>query len=619
MLAEKAGPEPADKFSQPTQKQSPMNPSTTTRLKAVALAFLVTSGAYATTETTGPSSAVAPYMAFDAGFAAANPRADLTAIRSVADANNFGVAQMTGIPDGAGAFDNGDGTFTLLCNQEISSGGNVRAHGKNGSFVSRWVIDKTTLRVVSIDDLATAAATWNGTGYNAPAQNTTWSRFCSATVPAVSALYNAATGKGTTARCIMNGEESGSSGKAWIHFATGVAARTSYELPHLGKLSYENCGACPFPQDTTIVISQDDTSGGNGGGGVYVYVGTKQNTGSEPVKAGLVGGITYGVKVGSGGNENGASGSSPVSGAKGVSTSFTLVSLGDVSAKTSTSNMVNGNTLTWFARPEDGAWDPRPAFKNDYYFLTTASSTGMSRLYRLRFDDIANPAAGGQITCLVDGTEGQVMMDNLCVGQNGKIYTQEDPGGNNRFSKIWEYDTATGAFTSVASFKSSLFAPTGGAPFTNDEESSGIFDISDILGAGKYLFVAQVHTGASNTTYPGAVEHGQVLVLTVDNNSVQIDKGGYFFNRALNAMTQTITVTNTGATAATGPINIALTRLSANTSLINPTGTATVNGVSGVPYVTVSAGDIAPGASVNFQLSFTKPTAGAIDYTAVQN
>ena len=59
--------------------------------------------------------------------------------------------KMVGIPDGLGAFDNGDGTFTLLMNQELSSSvGAVRAHGGKGAFVSSWVINKSDLRVVKI-------------------------------------------------------------------------------------------------------------------------------------------------------------------------------------------------------------------------------------------------------------------------------------------------------------------------------------------------------------------------------------------------------------------------------------------------------------------------------------
>jgi len=58
--------------------------------------------------------------------------------------------RMAGVPDGMGAYDNGDGTFTLLVNHEIPSRLRVkRAHGSVGAFVSEWIINKQTLAVYS--------------------------------------------------------------------------------------------------------------------------------------------------------------------------------------------------------------------------------------------------------------------------------------------------------------------------------------------------------------------------------------------------------------------------------------------------------------------------------------
>jgi hypothetical protein len=57
---------------------------------------------------------------------------------------------MVGIPDGLGAFDNGDGTMTVLMNHELgATSGAVREHGSTGAFVSRLVVDLDTLEVVS--------------------------------------------------------------------------------------------------------------------------------------------------------------------------------------------------------------------------------------------------------------------------------------------------------------------------------------------------------------------------------------------------------------------------------------------------------------------------------------
>src|SRR5262249_37574127 len=68
--------------------------------------------------------------------------------------DSIGGYRMVAIPDGIGAFDNGDGPFTVLMNHELPSNtGITRAHGGTGAFVSEFVIDKATLQVLSGQDL----------------------------------------------------------------------------------------------------------------------------------------------------------------------------------------------------------------------------------------------------------------------------------------------------------------------------------------------------------------------------------------------------------------------------------------------------------------------------------
>src|SRR5690349_9288809 len=70
--------------------------------------------------------------------------------------------RLAGIPDGLGAFDNGDGTFTLLMNHELgNTSGITRAHGAIGAFVSEYIIDKNTLQVISGQDLMQQVYLWN--------------------------------------------------------------------------------------------------------------------------------------------------------------------------------------------------------------------------------------------------------------------------------------------------------------------------------------------------------------------------------------------------------------------------------------------------------------------------
>src|SRR5262249_27772909 len=158
--------------------------------------------------------------------------------------DSVGGYRMVGIPDGLGAFDNGDGTFTVLMNHELTSAdGATRAHGGTGAFVSEWVFDKNTLQVISGQDLI---QTVNLDGSTCLTSN----RFCSAALPALSAFSFG--DLGTTDRIYMNGEEV-AGGRAFGHVVTGTLAGTSYELPLLGKFAHENVVANPFAQSITVV------------------------------------------------------------------------------------------------------------------------------------------------------------------------------------------------------------------------------------------------------------------------------------------------------------------------------------------------------------------------------
>ncbi|MDI1234097.1 MAG: esterase-like activity of phytase family protein [bacterium] len=436
-----------------------------------------------------PSSSQTPYLE---GIAAG---VKTNALLTVGDAING--YKMVGIPDGLGAYDNNNGTFTLLMNHELSNSvGITRAHGSKGAFVSKWVINKSTLAVVSGSDLITKVKIWSAGAYKD--STTSFNRFCSADLPPVSAFYNAATGLGTQERIFMNGEESGSEGRAFGHIATGANAGTTYELPYLGKFSWENSIASPFASNKTMVAGTDDATPGQ----VYFYIGTKTNTGTEIEKAGLSGGKLFGVKVT--GLTTEVSTSIPSAG-----TAFTLFDLGQVQNTTGAAlNTASGAAgVTTFLRPEDGAWDP--SNPNDFYFATTNSFTAPSRLWRLRFTDIANPENGGTITAVLDGTEGPKMIDNIGFDKFGHIMLQEDVGNNVHIGKIWQYTIATDAIKLIAQHDANRFIIGGSSYLTQDEESSGILDMQDILGAGMFIYADQAHYGTTTEL----VEGGQLLTL----------------------------------------------------------------------------------------------------------
>lgn len=447
--------------------------------------------------TAGPSSSQDPYVVRSQPGVVF--KSVLTTGDSVAKVDG-GSYRMAGIPDGLGAFDNGDGTFSLLMNHELTAAtGALHAHGATGAFVSKWVIRKGDLSVVSGEDLIKQVYLWTAAGY-VPTPSVRLSRFCSADLPAKSALYNAATGNGFDGRLFLNGEENGATGRGFAHGLDGK----SYELPWLGKFSFENSLANPGTGDRTVVVSQDDQGGGLGQ--VYVYAGDKKATGATPVeKAGLTGGGLYGIKVAGYPAEVAATGIPS-------GTRFGVYSFGDVSSKTGAALETDSNTngVTQFRRPEDGAWDT--ANPNVYYFVTTDQYPGTSRLWRLTFDDAKHPELGGTIDMLLDGTEGQQMLDNITVNGRGQIIAQEDIGNQPALGKIWHYDVASDQLTQIAEHDPAQFTPGVPGFITQDEETSGVIDVSSILGQGWYLLDDQVHAASGD---PELVEGGQLLAMHV--------------------------------------------------------------------------------------------------------
>ena len=458
-------------------------------------------------EVKGPSSSQSPYLVSSDSHVYTESL--LTAGDSV------GGYKMEGIPDGLGAFDNGDGTFTVLMNHELSSGlGVPRAHGGNGAFVSEWVFDKTTLQVLSGKDLIHDVwlydtSTHSYVDHNAANSPVSFSRFCSADLADQGAFYNASTGLGFNGRLFLNGEETGVEGRAFAHVVGGAQDGNSYELAWLGNMAYENVVANAHTGNKTVVAVTDDGQNGQ----VYFYAGDKKATGNAVEKAGLTGGHMFGIHVTElegATNNNEPNTASPL-GADEKST-FTMVDLGDTSGLTGAQLDAASEAagVTSFLRPEDGAWDT--INPNRFYFVTTDAFNAPSRLWAVDFNDASNPAAGGTIKLLLNGTEGQQMFDNITVDSQGKIVLCEDVGNNAHLGKVWQYDPETDQLTQIAQHDSSRFV-SGAANFlTQDEEASGVIDVSHILGnAGEnvYLIDTQAHFAV-----PGEqVEGGQLQLI----------------------------------------------------------------------------------------------------------
>ncbi|MGK2936551.1 MAG: alkaline phosphatase PhoX [Solirubrobacteraceae bacterium] len=474
-------------------------PLSTPRFAAAALGALALTGAGTTPSvaavTTGPSSSEAPHIL------PAAPGVSTTSILTVGDGTPY---KMVGIPDGMGAYDNYDGSFTLLMNHELGGTQGVeRAHGAKGAFVSKWRIKKNRndLRVRGGSDLVKRVNVWDATTEEWRAATSTesvFNRLCSADLPKYTAFFSRSSLKGYAGSLYTNGEEAGTEGRAFAHTTGG----TSYELPALGKFSYENLVAHPNLRDTTMTVGLDDS----GNGQVYFFKGRKQYRGTPVEKAGLAKGTLYGLKIDGVTTETDAT--------ELTTAAFTAADLGDVRKKTGAQLETDSNTLgvTQWQRPEDGHWDPTNP--KVFWFVTTASFAGKSRLWKLTFVDPARPELGGQVELALDGTEGQKMLDNITVNSQGQVLLQEDPGNQSYVARVWLYTPSLDKLTEVGTFDPALFTPDLPGFITADEESSGIIEAKRLLGTGWYLLNTQVHANIAPDPF-GLVQRGQLLAMYI--------------------------------------------------------------------------------------------------------
>jgi hypothetical protein len=472
---------------------------------AVASALL-TITVSAAAQTSGPSTATPPYLV------PTSQGVHFTSLLTVGDAvrkkhKGDDFYRMVGIPDGLGAFDNGDGTITVLMNHELGSTvGVVRAHGAKGAFVSKWQIRKSDLKVLSGEDLINTVYVWDSSSHSyVESSSESFGRFCSADLAKKTAFFNSASGLGfNEGRIFLNGEENGANGRAFAHIIQGRGNSATYELPKLGRFSWENAVASPFEKDKTIVAGLDD--GSLGSSKVYFYIGTKQSQGLPVERAGLANGSSLQVLVDA------------------VATEVVIVQ-GDKAPRRFSLASAGG---TGFNRVEDGAWDTQNP--NVFCFVTTASITTNGRLWKVMFDDVTQPQLGGTIRVVLDGgtepasgTSGPKMMDNITVDGAGKVLVQEDPGNNSYIAKLWSIDPTTGVATELARFDAARFTPGLPGFITQDEESSGIIEVTELFsGVAGYdtashryfLLDAQVHKNISAVD-PDLVEMGQLLMMRV--------------------------------------------------------------------------------------------------------
>ena len=487
--------------------------------------------------------------------------ASLKVLATVGDAPIAGGSYvLPGVPDGIGAEKIGN-AVKLYMNAEFPYNTDTskvaRAQGgAYGSTVTSMTLDPATQTLTASSELIKKVTYFNyvtgkyGTpgapvgaaatdAYGTPTHNTFLARFCSASLAAKGALA-AKIGKttyGYTGSVFLKGEEAdGVENRA---FATNTSTGETVQLPRVGLAPWETLVTVPTGNITTALMGNED--GVELSSELWMYVGKKTTKGTWYEKAGLTNGKPYVAKI-----------EDIVSDLKFrevVGKGKTAkVSFNEVPWNTNGAN-INEIAKAWgtgFSRIEDGQFDPKNP--NDYYFITTqsakwaASNTKNPKLpetsrdggglWRLRFNDVKNPLKGATIELLLDGSEDIYLSkpDNMTIDSLGNILIQEDPGGNDAVARVVAYNVATKKIATVAKFKDEYFAKGGAKFITNDEESSGITDVTSMLKKSAsdtnsyYIYDAQVHAPVAKSrpdlttatqAFTDAFEGGQIYVLTI--------------------------------------------------------------------------------------------------------
>ena len=514
-----------------------------------ATAFLAVSAA--------PANAAAPvYME------AVATSATLTPLATAGDM--IGTYLVPGIPDGLGVIKNGN-SLRIITNHEWSAtnaiaAGRTSAGGLvSGSFLSEMTYDIASNKVTKAVDLFKDVVWYDyasgkyGQNPGAPASaavkdsygtlNHSYllNRFCSGSLAQAGSFFDKTSGSGVNDAVFLAGEEGGDESRA---FATNLTTGQLVQLPALGLAAWENVIPAPTKGKATVLMTNED--GAATDSQQWMYVGTKTKTGAWYEKAGFTNGKAYVVAAAADAvvaNDN------EIRAKYGKNNPFPIT-FAEVNTKANGKDQnieANAKGIE-LSRVEDGHFDPNKP--NDYYFVTTESNKDpkataanpatptVSRdggaLWRIRFKDVSKPLSGATLELLLDGSEDIYMSkpDNIAVDSLGNVLIQEDPGNNAHVARIVSYRISDGKLATIAQFDSKYFDSTRPNFITQDEESSGIIEVSQELRTSKndkanyYMFVAQIHAtpakarpdmAADDATLAKAVEGGQWYILKITN------------------------------------------------------------------------------------------------------
>lgn len=405
--------------------------------------------------------------------------------------------QVAGIPDGMGAYDNKNRTFTVLLNHELSAPTNL-----SDARVSKLQISSKS------GDLQVEGGKYliNGTeGYK---------RFCSATYVDRK--------EGFPTPVFLTNEEDTTSKFGGISLAVNPINGQIKNLPWIGYYAHENTIGVPGFRQKVVVLSTEDDAPGH----LFMYIGRNQ----ADILNGR--GQLYVFKA--------SNASSPSDFHKGdtVQGTFIPVSQQENQNFTTLRKAVTDKGALFFARLEDITYDLNSP--NVLYFTSTGRSrfvdpkTGQpydakGRVYKMTLDP-QDPTRVVALEVLLEGDKGGPVLnpDNIAVSDSS-LMIQEDINTEfkgQRPGRIWQYNLQNKSLTAVAELDQT---DPSGNPIPGDSpgdwESSGIINMANILGPNKWLVNVQAHT-LSTAQFGGQDEGGQILLMEVPNSAGRMNRLG---------------------------------------------------------------------------------------------
>jgi hypothetical protein len=431
---------------------------------------------------------------------AAAPGVVVDPILSTGD--TIGDYQMSGIPDGLGAYasgletfgrdddDDGDrdgdrnGTATVLMNHELGKSFPAAPPGVDAR-ISRLVIDGNTHSVLDAEYLFTGTENFE--------------RFCSATLALINGrpLY-------------FTGEETIGSGHDGSSIMLDPETGAWRETPHFGKLQHEN--VVPLKLSKWVFLTSEDDFRPGQASYLYAWIGNNANKAIRGRDGGL-----YVWKA----DDPAKTGNAWVAKGESVPGHFIPITQAENASSTTLKLAADTRKAFRFDRLEDIA--VRPDIRGRTYFADTGKlpETERGRVYQFDIDP-RNPVRA-TLKLILDGdNSGDDIVNPDNMDASSKVLViQEDRESAFRADpnrvQVYRFDSKT--LTTAA-----YVTPIAGAG-ANNAESSGVIDVSRLFGANWWLLDVQAHNRTSNQPGPGLVpdssigEDGQLLALYIPNST----------------------------------------------------------------------------------------------------